>query len=183
MMNNQSLSKKERKELKRQEKFTAQQRASRKQKFSQALAALVAIAIVGGGIAALAHYIKNQPKTPESDIISKTGFHWHPHLTITIKGDDQEIPADIGLGITESPVHTHDATGTIHMEFPGLVTKDDTKLGKFFQVWGKQFNSNCIFDSCNGPDGKVKMFVNGEENSEFENYPMKEGDKIEIRYE
>ena len=30
---------------------------------------------------------------------------------------------------------------------------------------------------------KVIMTVNGEENFEFENYQMRDGDKIELRYE
>ena len=63
------------------------------------------------------------------------------------------------------------------------VKKDDIKLGKFFDIWGKTFNKACIFDKCSGSDGQVNMLVNGELNSEFENYTMKDGDKIEIIFE
>ena len=69
------------------------------------------------------------------------------------------------------------------MEMSSLVTKDETRLKKWFQLWGKDFNSNCIFDKCNGPDGTIKIYVNGQENKEFENYLMKDGDNIEIKYE
>jgi len=69
------------------------------------------------------------------------------------------------------------------MEFSGLCLEDDLRLGRFFEIWGKRFNKNCIFDKCSGPEGQLKMFVNGELNYEFENYMMKDGDKIEIIFD
>ena len=123
---------------------------------------------------------------PEDQIISRKGIHWHPRLTVLIKGEKQEIPADFGVGGVHLPIHTHatdNKQGVLHMEMLGLITKDETKLGKWFQLWGKEFNSNKLFDKTNGPDGTVKMMVNGQENNEFENYFMKDGDKIEIKYE
>lgn len=173
-------------ELRRQKKLADQ---SQKQKtkttkhiFKIALIALIA----GGGIAVFGWYIARQPQAPagsSSEIVARNGIHWHPELTITIKGQKQEISANIGIGVTHQPVHTHDTTGVIHLEISGRVIEDDIKLGKFFGIWDKQFNSNCVFDSCNGPDGKVKMLVNGQENTEFENYRMQDKDKIEIIYE
>lgn len=123
---------------------------------------------------------------PEDQIISRKGIHWHPRLTITIKGEKQEIPADFGLGAIHLPIHTHAADnkeGVLHLEMSGLVTQDEIRLRRWFQLWGKQFNSNCIFDKCNGSEGVVKMVVNGYENNEFENYLMKDGDRIEVKYE
>lgn len=125
----------------------------------------------------------NKPLSGETQLISSTGLHWHPQLEIYIKGEKQEIPADMGLGVMHSPIHTHDDLPIIHMEFSGKVTEGDTKIGNFFRVWGKNFNSDQLFDYKNSPEANVKMFVNGEENTEFENYKMKDGDKIEIRYE
>lgn len=123
---------------------------------------------------------------PEDQIVSRKGIHWHPRLTILIKGEKQEIPADFGLGAVHLPIHTHatdNKEGVLHMEMSGLVTKHEIKLSKWFQLWGKQFNANCIFDKCNGGDGAVKMVINGNENNEFENYQMKDRDNIEIKYE
>ena len=76
-----------------------------------------------------------------------------------------------------------DATGIIHLEFGGAVTKENLKLGNFFKVWGKNFSKDCIFSYCSGLDRKLKMTVNGEESDMFENYEMYDGDKIEIQYE
>lgn len=162
------------------EEENRKQRNKNLKRFSKiALTALV----VGSVIGALGWYIAKQPKTPASEIISSRGIHWHPELSVYIKGVKQEIPANIGIGVTHQPIHTHDATGVIHLEIQGRVTKDDIKLGRFFKIWDKQFNSNCIFNSCNGPDGKMKMLVNGKENTEFDSYIMQDKDKIEIRYE
>ncbi|MBF8280330.1 MAG: hypothetical protein HW383_103 [Candidatus Magasanikbacteria bacterium] len=116
-------------------------------------------------------------------IISRSGIHWHPHLAISIKGVAQEIPEEVGLGPVESPLHTHAADGIIHLEYGGTVHESDTKLGRFFGIWGKKFDRDCIFDQCNGSDGTVKFFVNGAPNSDFENYKMKDKDQIEIRFE
>lgn len=125
----------------------------------------------------------SKPPVPKEQIIAENGLHWHPTLSIYIKGEKQDIPKDIGIGAVHQPIHTHDETGTLHMEMQGLITKQDTRLGNFFKTWGKEFSSTQIFDKKNGPEGKVKMMVNGKENTDFANYLMKDGDKIEIRYE
>lgn len=122
-------------------------------------------------------------KLESDNVISRKGLHLHPKLDIYIKGQLQAIPTGLGLGAVHQPIHTHDTDHIIHLEFSGLVTLDNTRLQEFFKIWGKQFNSNCIFDNCNGPNGKVTMTVNGQPNTEFEKYPMKQNDKIEIRYE
>lgn len=130
------------------------------------------------------------------DVVSEEGIHWHPHLTIYTKGQQQEIPLNIGIGtqyvnsplydpmMSMTDMHTHDNSGTLHWEaMQGPVKKDDVKLGVFFKIWGKQFSSNCIFDNCNGKDGSVKMIVNGKDNAEFENYQIKDKDDIVIKFE
>ena len=124
---------------------------------------------------------KTAPK--ESEIISQKGIHWHAQLIIKIFGQRQEIPALVGLAKGEKPIHTHEADGVIHLEFNGLVKKEDIKLGRFFEIWDKKFSRDCIFDKCSGAAGQLKMLVNGQPNSEFENYPMRDGDKIEITFE
>lgn len=138
----------------------------------------------------------SQKPLNQSDVISESGIHWHPELAIYIKGQQQEIPADIGIGkqyasskwydsmMDMTDFHTHDTSGTLHWEvMAGPVTKEHVMLKAFFDVWGKTFNAKQIFDYKNGPDGNVKMTVNGQPNNEFENYQVKDKDKIVIRYE
>ena len=60
-------------------------------------------------------------------------------------------------------------------------TKETVTLGYFFKVWGKTFNKDCIFDYCTDK-GTLKMFVNGKENFDFENYFMHDKDEILIEY-
>lgn len=171
--------------------------AFKKAKLRRTLKITLISVIAVAGIGGLAWYgSKNSGSVPEGDTISKEGIHWHPELTIYIKGQKQVIPANIGIGMQYAgyprfdpmmgmtDMHTHDNSGTLHWEvMEGLVTKDDVRIGTFFRVWGKTFSKDCVFDYCNGPGGVVTMFVNGKENAEFENYLVKDGDKIEIRYE
>lgn len=145
---------------------------------------LLTLAILVGGVFLVSK--TENPSVPESEIVERNGLHWHPKLTVTIKGQKQEIPANLGIGAVHQKLHTHDQDakdGVIHMEMKGLVTKDETKLENFFRIWGKKFSSAEIFDKTNGSDGIVKMLINGEESKDFENYKMRDGDQIEIKYE
>ncbi|MEX0652226.1 MAG: hypothetical protein WD509_00385 [Candidatus Paceibacterota bacterium] len=151
----------------------------------------MAVLFLVGGV-----WWSNSSIARDPSVVSKDGIHWHPTLSIVIKGELQEIPANIGLVGGHSAIHTHDdvadqrETGSVHidekplhLEFASIVKANDVRLGEFFKVWRKTFSSECILDYCNSDDGSLSMLVNGEVNTEFENYVMKDGDKIEIRYE
>lgn len=179
------LSKKERKRLNKLTKRLVREKEAKydgvKKLIKGAVVVMIALFLILG-----ARFLIEKYQVPEGEIISRGGLHWHPKLSIIINGEEQEIPANIGIGAVHQPIHTHDQDakdGVIHMEMPGLVTKNDTKLGNFFKIWGKEFNSTQILDKKNGVKGRVKMFVNGKKNKEFENYLMKDKDVIEIRYE
>lgn len=129
-----------------------------------------------------------------STFVSSSGIHWHPTLSITIDGNVQEIPSNIGLIGGHSPIHTHDdeadvrETGGVeighkplHLEFNSAVKTDNVRLSVFFKTWGKTFNSQCILDYCID-NGTLEMFVNGESNTDFDNYIMGDNDRIEIVY-
>lgn len=178
MDNNQpleQLSKKERKEIRRQEKLetkeTEAQSRHRKRIISRIGWSAFAIAVIAG----IVWLIASAPKTPESDIASRRGLHWHPEVAIYVKGVKQEMPASLGIiGSSMAPVHTHEPNGVIHLEFQGLVRKSDITVGQFFKSWGKDINSFGM---------NLKMTVNGKENTEYGNYIMQDKDKIELRYE
>lgn len=121
-------------------------------------------------------------------------IHWHPILTILIDGKQTTIPPDLGYGTGKivdthlsgmrmSPIHTHDSGGTLHMENNNPSSKPETvTLGYVFYVWGKTFNSTCIFEYCTDK-GTLTMTVNGKQNIEFGNYIMRDKDQIKIEYE
>ena len=86
-----------------------------------------------GGIGLSRYLQSNNPNTA-----STGAFHWHPSLTIYVKGQRQEIPANIGIGAVHQPMHTHseDASqGVIHLEFAGAAKNDEIKLSRFLQTW------------------------------------------------
>ena len=168
------LSKKERKELRREQRLEDKQKFARQRALKRMTKIALIVIIVGGSIGAFVWYLATRPPIPEGEILSRNGLHWHPELAIFVKGEKQEIPVNLGIGAVHNPMHTHDSSGVIHLEFQGVVRKDDLKLGRFFEVWGKDFIEL-------GPT--VKMTVNGEENTELQKYIMKDSDKIELRYE
>ena len=151
---------------------------------------IILATIIGTGIVligAMVYFSKNQTSSDSSEnVVATNGLHWHPRLSVYIKGEKQEFTNDIGLGAIHKPMHTHDGDykdGVIHMEMTGTVTKEETRLGNFFKIWGKEFSSTQIFNKTNGPEGTVKMSVNGKVNTDFENYEMKDKDLIEITFE
>ncbi len=90
-----------------------------------------------------------------------TALHTHQHLDIVIDGQPVPVPADVGINETGgflAEIHTHDATGIIHVESPVLRT---FTLGEFFDIWGVQFTSHCIGGSCDGNGRTLAVFVNG----------------------
>jgi hypothetical protein len=88
--------------------------------------------------------------------------HTHQHLDLFVGGQAVTIPAGIGIdqaaGII-SPIHTHDATGIIHVESP--VVRDFT-LGELFDVWGVHFDGHCIGGVCDGNGSTLSVFRNGQ---------------------
>lgn len=126
------------------------------------------LAVVGGA------WSTKQIEERDPDVIARNGMHAHATLKLYADGVLQDIPRSVGLGATHNPMHTHAEDEFIHMEFAGTVRKMDTMVGHFFDVWGREF------DSFGTP---MRMTVNGNENTEFANYAMKDGDVIEIWYE
>jgi len=163
--------------------------------------------LIVGGAAILVIWViitlssRGTPSTPlrvdvpleKAKLIPPGEVHWHPKLHIIIDGNRIPIPPDIGhgsgrvidthlSGMGMSPTHTHESDGTIHLENKNPSSKPETlTLGYFFYVWGKTFNSTCIFDYCTDK-GTLTMTVNGEEHTKFEDYLMQDNDQIQIEY-
>ena len=129
-----------------------------------------------------------------SNNVPQQPIHWHPKLKIVIKGEGQFIPQGIGInignnidnqisGMRMSPTHTHESDGTIHLENNKPWQKPETlTLGYFFKVWGRNFNSSCIFEYCNNENGTLAMTVDGQTNYEFDKYFMHDKDEIVIEF-
>ncbi len=64
--------------------------------------------------------------------------HIHATLIITVDGEPEAVPANIGLSQTcERAVHTHETDGVIHVE-----AQDNRRyvFADFLDVWGKDSN-------------------------------------------
>lgn len=109
-----------------------------------------------------------------------TQFHIHPHLTIAINGVRQEIPTGLGnVPGCMHPLHTHDSSGTIHVEAP---EQRDFTLGDFFAVWGKTFSQDQILDAKTDATHTITETVNGTEVQTFESTVLRDSDQIVITY-
>jgi D-serine deaminase-like pyridoxal phosphate-dependent protein len=65
-------------------------------------------------------------------------YHIHTKLTIVVDEVPELIPSHIGdTSECMAEVHTHDASGTIHIE---SVTEKKFTLADFYSVWGKSLD-------------------------------------------
>jgi hypothetical protein len=94
--------------------------------------------------------------------------HVHAHLSLFNKGQQIAIPYGIGIvrpfeakngfvgmGRGIYWLHTHDATGIIHVESPDDRTYT---LGQFFDIWGQPLTATEVA----GLKGAVRAFVDGQ---------------------
>jgi hypothetical protein len=74
-------------------------------------------------------------------------LHIHQHLDIFVNGKRQPVPATVGIfdGQFLTELHTHDASGIIHVESPVAKRFD---LGQFFGVWGVRLTGDCVGGYC-----------------------------------
>lgn len=139
--------------------------------------------VIGLGILGLIIYwAVTAPRVPVAEYEATNGLHYHPHLTIIIDGAPVSISANIGLIGGHNPIHTHDADGTIHLEFQGRVKRDDIRLGKFFQAWGKEW-TDASFMGLPLEGHTLTMKVDGVTSTEYQNLLMQDGKKIELVYQ
>lgn len=150
------------------------------------LALAVIVVLSGAGIYALSNSLAH-PSGPNGALpfpcsSGTIAEHVHPWLTIVINGQNMTIPADIGIvngGGCLEPLHTHDASGTIHIEASSTATQ--YTLNDFFTIWsatygsvtiaGTQhpiiFNSTDILGFKADATHKVILLVDGKPSSEY----------------
>jgi hypothetical protein len=99
---------------------------------------LAAVAIVVG----LGLYLVVAPSfnPPPYPCIAEQSYyiHIHPYLQIWIDGKNVTIPANIGITASGSclePLHTHDASGILHIELSQAQSNRNWTLDNFFSIW------------------------------------------------
>jgi hypothetical protein len=111
-----------------------------------------------------------------------TVLHVHQHLDVFVAGRHVVVPAGIGIdpdGRFISPIHTHDATGVIHVESPTL---RPFTLGELFGVWGVRFDSRCLGGYCTGRGGALRVYANGEPVSDPQLLELTEHEEIVVTF-
>ncbi len=94
-----------------------------------------------------------------------TKYHNHVHLSIYVNGQQFAVPDVIGMknpgpevnGFTIKydcvyELHTHDASGLIHVE---AQTPDLFNLGQLFDIWGQPLSSSNVA----GFSGQVQIYI------------------------
>lgn len=107
--------------------------------------------------------------------------HYHPSLKIIIGGKAENLSANIGVTSNcMRPVHTHDASGKIHVETPD---NRDVYLRDFFAIWKEPFGREEIMGNRIDETHRIRMMVADQESQDFENLLLKDGQEITIYYE
>jgi hypothetical protein len=114
--------------------------------------------------------------------VGKETFHIHAMLHIYVNGLLSPIPADIGIEVSkgrETSLHTHDATGIIHMEtnhrYPFTV-------GDFFSVWGVKLGPAQLGGLTGLGGDHLHFYLNGKTLANPAAHVMHNGDSIVIGY-
>ncbi|MEL0267465.1 MAG: hypothetical protein VW945_08200 [Candidatus Poseidoniales archaeon] len=116
--------------------------------------------------------------------------HYHATVRISVLNENIAVPDDVGLndqGCSMRPLHTHDSSGRIHLEFKEEGV--EAPLEAFFDIWGKHMDSTGFDDHRIDASHEFLMFVtedNGEgertQVSTFEDHIVKDGQLIELVY-
>lgn len=112
--------------------------------------------------------------------------HEHADFKVYLNGVAYDFAQEKYMSSEEAPLspftHVHDGDGeVIHKHMSGVT------LGTFFESLGMQFSADCfVLDTgepyCNETAHMLRMFVNGEENEDFEHYEFHDLDRILITY-
>jgi len=118
-------------------------------------------------------------------VLGRLVRHDHVHLDVIVEGRRVTVPPGIGLAepvddgpckpptpavsecssgdyftafVANSPLHTHSASGIIHIEpdRPGRYT-----VGQFFDEWGVRLTQTCLGGYCAGRGKELAVFVDG----------------------
>lgn len=87
-------------------------------------------------------------------------YHVHAHLTIVLNGTRRYYPPE-GVGISLLHLclywlHTHDASGIIHIEAPHRIAPT---LGNFFDIWGQPLSRRHVWHFTVPPGSPMRVYV------------------------
>lgn len=109
-------------------------------------------------------------------------YHIHALLHVYVDGRSIPVPANIGISAAdqlESPLHTHDASGVIHIE---AAHEFPFRLADVFAIWGVVFTDTQLGGYTNAGDQTVQVFVTGQPIADPVHYVLKPRDNIVVAY-
>jgi hypothetical protein len=95
------------------------------------------------------------------DFSEASNYHVHAHLTLVRHGEISHPPANVGFRAEHLCLywlHTHDNSGTIHIEAPHHVAPT---VRNFFDIWGRALTRREIGTYRLVSRDKVRVYVNG----------------------
>lgn len=124
------------------------------------------------------------------DSLEQSVEHIHAHITIYINGVNTPLVANtgiapIGIAAGDTPtcyywLHTHDASGVIHIESP---TTRPYTLNQFFDIWEKFSSSSSSFPTQLLSSAGWTIYVNGKQvNTDFNHLQLYAHELITIAY-
>lgn len=93
--------------------------------------------------------------------MEQVAYHVHTKLEIYVRGERRPVPANVGIVPNKCMywLHTHDATGWIHVEAPREIR---ATLGQFFDVWGQPLSRERVLDVDLASSGlEMRVYVDG----------------------
>jgi hypothetical protein len=111
--------------------------------------------------------------------------HDHVHLDVIVDGREVTVPAGVGIAepadtgpcpplggkrgdcatghvyfgqVANAPLHTHSASGLIHIEAD---RRGRYTLGQFFDEWGVRLDARCVGGYCTSGKKELRVFVDG----------------------
>lgn len=114
--------------------------------------------------------------------LSDSVFHIHAILRIFVDGRPVTVPAYIGLpdtGTVFAPLHTHDASGLIHME---ATRPYPFTLGQLFDIWGVAFSRTQLGAYRDHGARTLQVYVNGHRVADGPGYIMHSHDTIIVAF-
>lgn len=106
-------------------------------------------------------------------------MHIHPRVRIIVNGQDVPIPTNVGISAQGyQPIHTHDATGMLHIEAPIV---RDFHLKDFFDTWGFVFSKQEVAGWYTNAAQPFTMTVNNQPSTAFGSLLLRDRDEIVLR--
>jgi len=157
--------------------------------------ALILIVLVYAGYSTYRYYNPAE-EIEEYDVCSdgkcvKT-FRVHAKIEFELCGEPLHLPQDKG---PLDGAHTHKRRNDVHFhdrlsydqETGRLLETTPLRLDTVMNEFDIKFNDKCIAEYCNGQQcddgpGTVRMFVNGEPNTEVDKYVWQDDDEILITF-